>query len=122
MARVRRLAVVLLAAALGGCALSYTRVGADVPDGSDLEVGWTTREQALTQLGPPRIVQRQYDGELYVWRHVRGQSRSITILPIFVRAFHWEDSRLLRDDLALFFGPDGVLRAVGQRSETDAYE
>lgn len=114
----RRVAVALLATTLTACALTYTRVGAEVPDGDGLEVGRTTREQALAQLGPPRLVRRQFDGELYVWRRQRGQSRSITILPIFVRAFHWEDSRLLRDELVLLFDPDGVLRAVGHRAET----
>jgi len=114
-----RLATALLCVALlPACAIVRTEVGAELPEIDALEVGVTTREQALSRLGPPHIVRQQFDGELYTWRALRGLNRSITILPIFVRAFYWEDSRLLRDDITLLFDEQGVLRAIGQRLET----
>ena len=70
-------------------------------------------------MGPPRVVRRQFGGELYTWRMQRRASRSITILPIFVRLFSWHDSRLLQDDVTLLFDDDGLLLAVGRRLETE---
>jgi hypothetical protein len=115
---VRLAALALALVLLPGCAIVRTEIGAPVPDIYGLEVGVTTREQALARLGPPRLVRRQFDGELYTWRALRGHLRSVTILPILVRLFYWEDSSLLRDDVTLLFDERGVLRAVGRRLET----
>lgn len=114
----RRAALPICALLLCACAIVRTEVGAGVPAIDGLEVGVTTREQVLERLGPPRLVRRQFDGELYTWRALRGHSRSVTILPVLVRVFYWEDARVLRDDVTLLFDESGVLRAVGQRLET----
>jgi outer membrane protein assembly factor BamE (lipoprotein component of BamABCDE complex) len=103
---------------LPACAIVHSEIGTAVPEVDGLQVGVTTREQALAALGPPRLVRRQFDGELYTWRTLRGDSRSITVLPVFVRLFYWQDARLLRDDVTLMFDEGGVLRAVGRRLET----
>ncbi len=126
MDRVSRIAVALLASALtsglAACTLSYTRVGTEVPDTEDLEIGISQREDVLERLGAPLYVRRQFDGELYVWRRLQGRSRSVRILPIFLQIFFWEDSRLLRDDVALLFDRDGTLQGIGRRIETDEVE
>ena len=122
MGRVRLAALVVAAFALGACSLTYTRVGNGVPETDGLEVGVTTREQALSRLGAPLYVERQFDGELYVWRQLRGHTRALQILPIFVQLFFWEDSRLLRDDVALLFDRQGILRGVGRRIESQEPE
>jgi hypothetical protein len=126
MGRVSRIAVALLASALtsglAACTLTYTRVGNEVPDTEGLEIGVSQREDVLERLGAPLYVRRQFDGELYVWRRLQGRSRSVRILPIFLQLFFWEDSRLLRDDVALLFDRDGTLQGIGRRIETDEVE
>ncbi len=119
MVRVRAIAAVVLMFALGACALTYTRVGKGIPDTDGLVIGVTTSGEALAQLGPPRFVRQQFDSELYVWRRLRGHSRSFTLLPILVRVFFWENAVLLRDDVALLFDHGGVLRGVGRRIESE---
>ena len=118
MDRVDRLIALLLTCVLGGCALTYTEVGLDVPVTDGLEIGVSTEEEVLARLGPPRVTSRQFDGVLYTWRHLKGRRRSLTLLPIFVQIFHWEDGQLLRDDVSLLLDKDGVLRAIGRRYET----
>jgi hypothetical protein len=118
MDRVDRLIALLLACVVGGCSLTYTEVGRDVPVTDGLEVGVTTEEEVLARLGPPRVISRQFDGVLYTWRHLKGRRRSLTLLPIFVQIFHWEVGQLLRDDVSLLLGNDGILRAIGIRLET----
>lgn len=122
MGRVSRLAAALLALGLAACTLTYTRVGNEIPETEGLEIGVSRREDVLERLGAPAYVRRQFDGELYVWRRLRGRTRSLQILPIFVQIFFWEDERLLRDDVALLFDSEGFLQGIGRRIETETVE
>ncbi len=114
----RALSAVLLALALAACSFTYTRVGDEIPETAGLEIGATTREDALERLGAPLFTRHQFDGELYVWRRERGRARSIAVLPIFVRLFFWEETQLFRDEVALLFDREGILRGIGRRLET----
>ncbi len=102
-----------------GCAFETTEIGVPLPASDGLSVGHTTRAEALALLGPPRLVRRQFDGELYTWRRSRSTSRSITILPAYVKAFHYAVGESRRDDLTLLFDRKGILRGVGLRRETE---
>ena len=115
----KRLATLIALGLFSGCSLTYTEIGTAVPGPEGLEIGRTTKANALELLGPPRLVRRQFDGELYTWRRTKRHRRSLTILPIFVRAFHYSHGESRRDDLSLLFDPDGVLRGVGHRLETE---
>ncbi len=115
----RNAGLLVLVVALSGCALTITEVGGKLPSAEGLVVGSTTLPQALAALGPPRLVQRQFDGDLYTWRRTRTRTRSITILPVYVKAFHYSAGESRRDALGLFFDRDGILRGVGVRRETE---
>jgi len=108
-----------LAGMLSGCSLVYTEVGVPVPSSEGLVVGRTTKVEVLESLGPPRLVRRQFDGVLYTWRRTKSRRRSLTLLPIYVRAFHYSDGQSDRDDLSLLFDREGILRGVGRRLETE---
>lgn len=113
------LSLVLVLVLASGCAISTSEVGGPLPSAEGLEVGRSTRAEALATLGPPRLVRRQFDGDLYTWRRTRSRRNSITILPIYVKAFYYSAGKSLRDDLSLFFDRDGILRGMGQRLETE---
>ena len=115
----KRLAVLALASLLSGCTIVHTEVGVPVPTTEGLRVGRTTKAQALANLGPPRLVRRQFYGDLYTWRRTKGRRRSLTLLPIYVRAFFYSDAESRRDELSLLFDHEGVLRGVGRRLETE---
>ena len=104
---------------LCGCSLSYTEIGIPVPEADGLEIGRTTKSHVLEALGPPRLVRRQFDGELYTWRRTKGRRRSLEILPIFVKAFFYSDGESRRDELSLLFDHEGVLQGIGRRLETE---
>lgn len=103
----------------GGCTLTYREVGVPVPDPDGLVVGVSTTADALRSLGPPRLVRRQFDGDLYTWRRTHTRERSLTLFPVYVRAFFYADADSRRDELALLFDHEGVLRGVGLRRETE---
>jgi hypothetical protein len=67
----------------------------------------------------PVLVRRQFDGDLYTWRRTKSRLRSLTILPVYVKAFFYSHSESRRDDLSLLFDHGGVLRGVGLRRETE---
>jgi hypothetical protein len=104
---------------LSGCSLTYTEIGIPVPEAEGLEIGRTTKPEVLEALGPPRLVRRQFDGELYTWRRTKARQRSLVILPVFVKALSLADGESRRDELSLLFDREGVLRGIGRRLETE---
>jgi hypothetical protein len=116
---VKRIASIIALGLLCGCALTYTEIGTRVPETQGLEIGRSTKPDVLEALGPPRLVRRQFDGELYTWRRTKSRTRSLTILPIYVRAFFYSDGESRRDELSLLFDREGVLRGIGRRLETE---
>lgn len=112
----------LLLVVSSGCAFTYTEVGTAVPDPSALEVGVSTSEDVLATLGPPRVVRKQFDGELFTYRRLESKRRSLAILPVFVRLIYIASGEQRRDDITLLFDHDGVLRAIGMRLESEEPE
>lgn len=104
---------------LSGCSLTYTEIGVPVPEAEGLEIGRSTKPEVLRALGPPRLVRRQFDGELYTWRRSKDRERSLVILPVFVKAFSFTDGESRRDELSLLFDREGILRGIGRRLETE---
>lgn len=115
----RVLALLLLLALGQGCAFTYESIGVPVPDTDGLEIGRSTKADALASLGAPRLVQMQFDGQLYTWRWTKKRNRSVTLLPVYVEAFFYSDGDSRRDDLSLLFDREGVLRGIGLRRETE---
>lgn len=113
------LASVIALGLLCGCALTYTEIGTRVPEAHQLEIGRSTKPEVLEALGPPRLVRRQFDGDLYTWRRTKSRRRSLTILPVYVRAFYYSDGESRRDELSLLFDREGILRGIGRRLETE---
>ncbi len=115
----KRVASLLLLGLLSGCSLAYVEVGVPVPEATGLEIGRSTKTDVLEALGPPRLVRRQFDGDLYTWRRTKKRKRSLTIFPYAVKAFSYSDSDSRRDDLSLLFDREGILRGIGRRLETE---
>jgi hypothetical protein len=117
--QVKYLAWIAALGLLCGCSLTYREVGVPVPEVEGLEIGRSTKSDVLETLGPPRLVRRQFDGELYTWRRTKGRERSLVVLPVFVKAFSFSDGQSRRDELSLLFDREGVLRGIGRRLETE---
>ena len=115
----KRITWIIALGLLSGCSFTYTEIGIPVPEADGLEIGRSTKPDVLEALGPPRLVRRQFDGELYTWRRTKSRQRSITILPIYVKAFFFSDGESRRDELSLLFDREGVLRGIGRRLETE---
>jgi hypothetical protein len=110
---VKRIALTIALGLLTGCSLTYTEIGIRVPEAEGLEIARSTKPDVLATLGPPRLVRRQFDGELYTWRRTKSRRRSLAILPVFVKAFSYSDGESRRDELSLLFDREGVLEEPG---------
>jgi hypothetical protein len=115
----RRSAALVALLWLSGCTWTYTETGIPLPQREMLAIGRTTKPEALAVLGPPHLVRRQFDGDLYTWRRTTGRERSLTLLPVYVKLFHYSNGESRRDDLSLLFDREGILRGAGRRLETE---
>lgn len=115
----RGIAGLLALLSLAGCSWTYTEIGTALPESDGLEIGRTTKPEALAVLGPPHLVRRQFDGDLYTWRRTTSRNRSFTLLPVYVKLFHYSNGESRRDDLSLLFDREGVLRGAGTRLESE---
>lgn len=104
---------------LCGCSFTYTEIGVPIPEAHGFEIGRSTKADVLHAIGAPRLVRQQFDGELYTWRRTRQRRVSITILPVYVQAFHYASGESRRDELSLLFDREGILRGAGRRLETE---
>ena len=106
----RGLALVFVAWLCSGCALTYFEVGVPVPDPAGLEIGRTTVTEVLELYGPPRLIRRQFDGELYSWRNTpQGRLAEIIVLDQFSRN-NYRDTPMsfASDTLALVLAQEAI--------------
>ena len=117
---IARFASWLLLLFTASCAWTHVRIGVRLPDASSMQIGVSTKADVLRVLGPPPVMRRQFDGELYTWRYTESYQESVKLLPVLVSLFFYSDGELLEDDLTMFFDRQGVLQAMGVRHETDS--
>ncbi|MFO0980652.1 MAG: hypothetical protein U1E76_02715 [Planctomycetota bacterium] len=112
----RALLPLLVWPVLTACALSYSSIGDPVPPHDQLKIGTSTKADALRQLGPPLLVRRQFDGELFVYRQDKSRFRALTLVPL-VPVFYYSDLDAHRIDVTLLFDKSAILRGIGVQRE-----
>lgn len=122
-----RFASALACLALAGCTIGRQYIGSELPRDPQvvLEVGKSTKADALRELGPPERLVRQYDGDVFVYAFVRRNSSSFAIEePVLTNLtiFAWSKTQEKSDRLVLIFDRDGVLTGYGYRRGTEELE
>lgn len=117
----------LVALALGGCTIGRQYIGSELSGDprAVLEIGKSTKADALRELGPPERLVRQTDGDVFVYAFVRRNSSSFTIGdPIFtsLTIFSWSKTQEKSDRLVLVFDRSGTLTGSGYRKGTAELE
>ena len=114
---IRGTLLILILLALPACFIRDTTVGVALPpEYVRLEVGVTTKSEALAIVGAPRTVRRQYDGDLYIYGRHHDYSSRLQIVP-FVTVYERTRGQILSDRLALLFDDAGVLQGIGLEEE-----
>ena len=123
----RPLGVALAIALSSACTLERAYLGnefAGPPDGR-VVVGQTTKREILELLGPPDRIQRQYDGDVFVYAYVRRNATSITIEePVFTNLtlFSYQKSQEKSDRMVVLFDRGGFVLGLGFRRGTEQLE
>jgi outer membrane protein assembly factor BamE (lipoprotein component of BamABCDE complex) len=87
-----------------------------------LVAGETTKAQVLAGFGPPDVIVRQLDGDVFVYRYVRRNTSTFTLEePVITNFtfFAYTRSNERDDRLSILFDSGGVVRSFGLRRGTE---
>ena len=109
---------VLLSISVCSCRIGRIYVGSEIRDDPRERIvnGTTTKSEILKIFGPPYQVQKQYDGDIFVYDYVRKNSSSLTLKePVFTNITFFEFKRIQekKDSLVILFDKDGVVKSYG---------
>ena len=122
-----RLGVLLALALSTACTIERAYMGNEFtapPDGR-IVVGQSTKREILELLGPPDRIQRQYDGDVFVYAYVRRNATSITIEePVLTNLtlFSYQKSQEKSDRMVVLFDRGGFVLGIGFRRGTEQLE
>ena len=120
----RTLALAMLLATMTcGCMIGRVYVGSEIKDDlqGKIAVGSTTKSDILRIYGPPDAVQRQYDGDVFIYRYFRRNSSVLDLRePVVTRLTIFSYSRVQQkdDSLMILFGKDGLVKSFGYHRGT----
>ena len=101
-----------------GCSIGRIYMGSEIRDDPNekIKIGSTTKSEILEIFGPPARIQRQYDGDVFVYAYLRKNSSALTIEePYFTKMLIFEYAREQQktDGLVILFDKDGVVKSFG---------
>jgi outer membrane protein assembly factor BamE (lipoprotein component of BamABCDE complex) len=86
-----------------------------------IKIGSTTKGEILGIFGPPDRIQKQYDGDIFVYTYLRKNSSTFTIEePYFTNfvIFQYKRVQQKKDGLVILFDKDGVAKNFGFQKGT----
>lgn len=117
------LAVAFLCAALAlplsvaGCQITKLSVGSELrADPQAIKIGESTMADVLTTFGAPERIQRQTRGDVFIYRFLRRDTRTLTIEEPVVTDIELYTYTRIREDsdrLVVLFDPQGIVTAYG---------
>jgi outer membrane protein assembly factor BamE (lipoprotein component of BamABCDE complex) len=84
-------------------------------------IGTTTKAEILRIFGPPDWIQKQFDGDIFVYTYLRKNSSALTLEePVFtnITFFVYRRIQEKRDSLVILFGKNGVVKDYGHYEGT----
>jgi outer membrane protein assembly factor BamE (lipoprotein component of BamABCDE complex) len=106
-----------------GCSIGRIYMGSEIRENPNekIRIGSTTKGEILEIFGPPARIQRQYDGDVFVYAYLRKNSSMITIEePYFTKMLIFEYTREQQkmDNLVILFDKDGVVKSFAFQKGT----
>jgi outer membrane protein assembly factor BamE (lipoprotein component of BamABCDE complex) len=101
-----------------GCTIGRIYKGSEIryDPNEKIKIGSTTKGEILEIFGPPIKIQKQYDGDVFVYAYLQKNSSSLTIEePYFTNMLIFEYTREQQkmDGLVILFDKDGVVKNFG---------
>ncbi|MCX8117040.1 MAG: outer membrane protein assembly factor BamE [Desulfobacterota bacterium] len=115
--------ILLLLLMTWGCSIGRVYIGSEFRSdpGETIKPGLTTKSQILQIFGPPDRIQRQYDGDIFVYTFLRKNSTKFTLEePYFtnITLFHYSKVQQKSDSLVILFDKEGTVKNYGFRKGT----
>ncbi len=100
------------------CSVGRVYMGSEIKEDprERIVIGSTTKSEILEIFGPPALVQKQYDGDIFIYAYLRKNSSTLTIEePVFtnISVFTYTRIQQKKDSLVILFGKDGVVKSYG---------
>ena len=109
---------VLLIITVCSCSIGRVYMGTEIKDDprERIVIGSTTKSEILKIFGPPVRVQRQYDGDLFIYAYLRKNSSKLTLeesVLTNITLFTYTRIQQKKDSLVILFDKDGVVKSYG---------
>jgi outer membrane protein assembly factor BamE (lipoprotein component of BamABCDE complex) len=101
-----------------GCSIGRVYMGSEIryDPNEKIKIGSTTKGEILETFGPPDRIQKQYDGDIFVYAYLRKNSSKFTIEePYIINFVIFQYTRIQqkKDGLVILFDKDGVVKNYG---------
>ena len=113
----------ILSIFLIGCSIGRVYVGSEIrEDPNDkIRIGRTTKGEVLQIFGPPERIQRQFDGDVFVYAYLRKNSTKFTLEEPYLTnftLFQYTKIQQKKDILVILFDQEGVVKSFGYQRGT----
>jgi outer membrane protein assembly factor BamE (lipoprotein component of BamABCDE complex) len=113
----------LLMILAGGCTIGRVYIGSEIKHDpkEKIQNGVTTKSQILDIFGPPDLVQRQFDGDVFIYAFLRKNSTKFFIEEPYITSltiFSYSRIQQKKDALVILFDKDGVVKNYGYQRGT----
>ena len=107
-----------------GCTIGRIYKGSEIKldPNEEITIGSTTKGEILEIFGPPVRIQRQFDGDVFVYAFLQKNSSVLTIEePYFTNftIFQYSREQQKADSLVILFDKEGVVKNFGFKRGTE---
>jgi outer membrane protein assembly factor BamE (lipoprotein component of BamABCDE complex) len=101
-----------------GCSIGRVYMGSEIryDPKEKIKIGSTTKSEILETFGPPDRIQKQYDGDIFVYVYLRKNSSKLSIEEPYITHFtFFQYARIQqkKDALVILFDKDGMVKSYG---------
>jgi outer membrane protein assembly factor BamE (lipoprotein component of BamABCDE complex) len=106
------------------CSIGRVYMGSEIryDPNEKIKIGSTTKGEILEIFGPPIRIQKQFDGDVFVYAYLRKNSSKLTVEePYFTKfvIFQYTREQQKADGLVILFDKEGVVKNFGSRRGTE---
>ena len=106
-----------------GCSIGRIYKGSEIryDPNEKIKIGSTTKGEILEIFGPPLRIQKQFDGDVFVYTYLQKNSSVLTIEePYFTNflIFQYTREQQKMDGLVILFDKEGVVKNFGFQKGT----
>jgi outer membrane protein assembly factor BamE (lipoprotein component of BamABCDE complex) len=100
------------------CSIGRVYMGSEIryDPNEKIKIGSSSKGEILEIFGPPDRIQKQYDGDIFVYAYLRKNSSKLTLEePYFTNFVIFQYTRVQqkKDALVILFDKDGVVKNFG---------